>query len=402
MTHKPDMDSVPRGIGGKKPGGQGSPQTAMVVVALVALVSILAVVIASLSGGANPAQPMGEELAEAETEIGETGVSQPAPPVIEPAPGAQPEGVVSGAAESLETPELAGTATVATEDQRRAVLTSVQTLRTRGNMTQARTVLAEAVVDYPDDPTLRLAFAEFLIERGDAEAAAEQYEAAISVGSPDPAVSFAAGVASQASGDTSRALEHYWEAHRLDPTNPDYPLYRAQAEMSMGMLDEAVASLSMANRLEPDRAQVWGMMAEVALRQNYAEIALQHAGRARDLEPRTSAWSVLQARALTRAARPGEALAVLEELPRASRMEKSVLRAMGECLGMLRRPADAAALYVEASESMPSDPELAHDAAVWIDRAGDSAGAIMFAERAESLGHPGAGALLQRLRSDAG
>lgn len=391
MTKKTDLDSVPRGVnskplGGKGPGGAGSPSTAAITVTAVALVAIMAVVFAAVSGGGGSAVPSPNDE---ETEIASAETETDTPQQAEPA-------VAQAAPEAEQSPPA-----VATEEQIQAVLASVQTLRTGGNAQQARAVLQSAINDYPDDPTLRLAFAELLVEQGDFESAVEQYEAAIASGPEDAGVRFAAGVTAQRAGDTERALEHFWEAHRLNPTNPDYPLFRGQAELALGKLAEAQASLVLAQQLDPDRATVWGMLAEVALRQNKAELALQHAGRARDLEPRDATWAVLQARALNRAARPGEALLVLEELPAQTKRERAVLRAFGECFGLLRRPSDAAAMYVEASEMNPSDAEFAREAAVWIERSGDPAGAVMFAQRAADLGDEVAAQMLVRLRSEA-
>jgi hypothetical protein len=69
---------------------------------------------------------------------------------------------------------------------------------------------------------------------------------------------------------------------------------------------------------------------------------------------------------------------------------------------MLQRPGDAAAIFANAVEARPRHPELAFEAAVWYERAGDLANARAFAERASMLGSEPGRQMVERLSSAGG
>jgi hypothetical protein len=71
---------------------------------------------------------------------------------------------------------------------------------------------------------------------------------------------------------------------------------------------------------------------------------------------------------------------------------------MGECYGLLRKPADAASLYASMSDRFGDRGELALEAAQWYERAGDKSNAKKYAERASFLSVAGATELLDRLK----
>ncbi|MEL7474042.1 MAG: hypothetical protein AAGK04_12060, partial [Planctomycetota bacterium] len=66
--------------------------------------------------------------------------------------------------------------------------------------------------------------------------------------------------------------------------------------------------------------------------------------------------------------------------------EPVVLRTLAESYGLLRQPAEAAAVYVAAAESDPRNAEWAREAVLWYERAGDAKHAAEWATRAEMLG----------------
>ncbi|MEM1329529.1 MAG: tetratricopeptide repeat protein [Planctomycetota bacterium] len=277
------------------------------------------------------------------------------------------------------------------------LLTSAQEREAAGERSRAVAILRDGVRTYPGDRELRLAFAELLARDGNPEGAYEQLSSAIELGVTDAETQLAAGVMAAQAGRDDLAIEHLFAARTAEPENAEVALRLGIAQLRQGQLDEAQASLVLAGTIEPDRALVWGTLAEVALRANQPSLSAQHAKRARELDPDRLAWRLIGARALKRDTRPEEALDLLVGLPNEDRFRPEVIRLIGECLGMLGRPGEAAALYAEASERDPASVELAREAAIWIDRVGDPEGARIFAERAAAMGDEVAQDMLERL-----
>src|SRR5690606_9618151 len=115
-------------------------------------------------------------------------------------------------------------------------------------------------------------------------------------------------------GRPQLAVEHFSVAQAADATNPDYPLYLGQTQMTLGELNPAKANLVRAALLRDSDARPWGMLAEIALQENVTDIALQHITRARALEPSEPAWTVIEARALTRKGEADRALRLLRSM----------------------------------------------------------------------------------------
>lgn len=276
-------------------------------------------------------------------------------------------------------------------------LSSARTLLLQGETDRARAALSAAIIEYPDDQDLRVAYAETLLQSEQLPAAYEQFVAALSIGPRRPDLEFAAGTLAGRIGRPQLAMEHYSVAQAADPTNADYPLYLGQTQMSLGELGPAKANLVRACLLREDDPRPWGMLAEIALRENITDLALQHITRARALQPSEPAWKVIEARAHKRKGEAQQALKLLRSLSEKDRLTKPVIRLMAECHGMLREPDIAAALFAEAADMAPDDAELAYEAAVSLERIGDSARAGPYAERAVAGGVEGARELLDRI-----
>ena len=225
------------------------------------------------------------------------------------------------------------------------------------------------------------------------------YEKAIASGEPTHAIQLAAGTVASMLGNTPRAREHFEAAQQLDKTDWKAPLFLAQMQIKQGDSLEASKNLLLAVKLKPDSAAAWGSLADLELRENKISLAAQHVAKARDLEPDSTLWRVLDARILKRDNKPSEALEVLMGLDAAQRLEPGVLQTMGECLGLLSRPADAAVLYSDASDAQPSRGDLALAAAQWWERASQPANGLKYAQRAAEVGEEHAAELVARLKS---
>jgi Tfp pilus assembly protein PilF len=262
---------------------------------------------------------------------------------------------------------------------------------------KAEAVLISGVGRFPEDVPLRLALAEVLLHQGRGAEAYREYEAALAIGPNEPEVQFAAGTLASSLGRNDRAIEHYSMARSADTTDPRYPLFLAAVQHETGQTREAKVNFLHALHLDPQSATAAAALAQIALDENEREPALSYARRAREIEPRELAYLILEARALRRLGRAEEALGIAMALPDDELYQHGVLSLAGECLGLLQRPGDAARLYASAAESLPTDAEVAYQAALWHERAGDLDSAGSFASRAQMLGHPQAGEVVRRL-----
>jgi len=276
-----------------------------------------------------------------------------------------------------------------------AVLDAGERYLREGDAGKAAAVLSEGVRDYSQSQALRLSYAKVLVSLRRFAEAYEQYEKALAIGPREPGIEFAAGGVASEAGLRERALEHYAAAVAGEPGNARYAMFLGQAQMQAGDLPAATGSLLRATRLEPDLAIAWGTLAEVALRQNRSELAIQHIARARALEPNLLAWRIIEARARKRLGDPRGALMLLDGLDPPELYEPPVRRIMVEAYGMLGRTADAARYLGSAADADRTDGQLAYEAAVWARRAGDEGGSRELARRAVTLGNERARSLLE-------
>lgn len=262
---------------------------------------------------------------------------------------------------------------------------------------KAESVLRAAVAEHPDEMPLREALGEVLLQQDKREEALAQYEKLVEDGSPSADVAFTAGSLAAVLGEPARAAGHHERAQKIDPTNADYPVHLAQARIALGQIDEAKASLTRAAVLDEGRGLVWGMLAELALRENKLEMAAQHVGRARRLEPDVVAWRVIEARLLKRRGEAERALMLLGGLGEPDRWEGPVVKTMADCLGMLDRAGDAMSLYEVAIEKRPGVAEMRYEAALWAERLGRLDRALELAKQAAMMGEKRAAAMVERL-----
>ncbi|QYU69672.1 tetratricopeptide repeat protein [Leptolyngbya sp. 15MV] len=267
-----------------------------------------------------------------------------------------------------------------------------------GKWAQAEAILSTASGQFVDDQELRVAWAESLLAQRRHDEAYRQYEAALAIGPRKPALEFAAGQTASVAGLLDRAIEHFSMAQTLDPKNPAAPLMLGMVQRRTGQLDAAKASLLRAANMDPTNAFAWGTLADIALGENNLGLALQHVQRARELQPDSREWRLVEARVRARQGDPEAALMLLLPLDPSQRRDAPVVRLMAQCLGMLNRHEDAAALWLDAARADPASAELAYEAAIALQRAGDTSSARDLARDAQRLGHPAAAALVERLR----
>jgi tetratricopeptide (TPR) repeat protein len=279
------------------------------------------------------------------------------------------------------------------------IITAAGQFQQQGEPAKAEAILKQAVLEHPEHQRLRLTLSDFLVTQKRHEEAYEQITRALEIGPRDAAAEFQAGTLATMLNKLEDAADHYSFAQQSDPAKPETPLFLAQVQVRLGRLDAAKASLLRAGKLTPDRAIVWGTLAEIALRENNLVMARQHIAKARELEPRVTGWRLIEARTLNRDRQPEEALKLLLALDPVEQRDLPVLRLIGESYGLLQRPGEAAKRFVQASDALASDADLAFDAAQWLERAGDRTNAAVYATRAAALGKKEAGAMVTRLSS---
>ncbi|MEQ8769866.1 MAG: tetratricopeptide repeat protein [Phycisphaerales bacterium] len=268
-----------------------------------------------------------------------------------------------------------------------------------GNPAAAEAVLAEGVAQYPDDQQLRIELAELMVNAGRMREAYDQMIAALAIGPRTADLEFQSGTIAGSIGETELAVEHFVAAQTANPAEPKYALYLATAQSALGETEAAEANLVRVTVLDPGNAVAWGQLAELALRSNRSELAMQHARRARDADPGEPAWRLIEARAMKRAGQAEQALGVLLALDPDVLVRPEYAKTAAESLGMLGRTGEAAELYERAHAADDQNPQVAFDAALWAERAGNTDRALELARYAQRLGHEHAARVVERLTS---
>jgi len=126
--------------------------------------------------------------------------------------------------------------------------------------------LARAVEQSPDDPQARLAYARFLLDRGELVEAIRQYDAATRLDLTDPEplaysgwILALAGMSDPRAGTTDAGLERIDRAIAADPSYPDAHVFRGMTLLNTGDAAGAIPELERYLELAPDgplRAQV--------------------------------------------------------------------------------------------------------------------------------------------------
>ncbi len=279
-----------------------------------------------------------------------------------------------------------------------AVLDSARVYLKKGEPGKAQAILREAIEQDQYVQDLRTLYAEVLLGEGLVDEAYSQYLHAIAIGPVHAELHFAAGVVANKTGSHIKAEEHFWQAQSLAPSNPKHPIYLAQVQRNTGKVDEAKKSLIIAGKLDPNVAVVWGTLAGIALDENKLSVAAGHIRRARELEPSSLTWRLLEAKIIRRGNDPEAALTLLNALPERERLSnKALLEEIALCYGMLSKPEAPARLYGAAVEANPNDLDLLMHAAEWNKRAGQRDVALTYARRAHRLGHQEAQAFVDSL-----
>ncbi len=265
----------------------------------------------------------------------------------------------------------------------------------------AERVAASAVKDYPRDRDLRLRYAEVLQGLRRFEEAYAQYVQAINLGGSDPDIAYLAGLCANSAGMTAEALIHLDLARRGDPSEARYPLELGLVQFNAELFDEARASLTMAHTLNEDSDIAWGMLAQIALKNGDRRIAERYIARAREINPESLDWRVVEARAIA-FVDPEGAAELLDGLQPEALRRADVRNVLRGAYGAMGRFAEVAEIFAAGSDAEATNVDLALETADLYERAGNREKAIEYARRAAIVGGEDARGMLARLEDDGG
>lgn len=277
------------------------------------------------------------------------------------------------------------------------VLRASERYITEGRFSEAVILAHRARQRFPEDQRIRLQLARARTFAEQYELAVEEYLEALRIGPRDPGIHSELATVANKAGRLDLALEHFEVAAAKEPSNDRYLFYLAMVQLKSGQRDKCQATLLRALRVNPELAEAWGTLAELQFQDNNLSIASDQIARARELAPAEPRWRLVQARILIRQNKPEEAVNLLSGLPADLLRQKDYLRVLGEAYGLMGQPISAAALYGQARNWSPNDPELNYQEALWWERAGSIDQAIELARVAAQLGHPQGPGLLERL-----
>lgn len=281
-----------------------------------------------------------------------------------------------------------------------AVLKAARTYIGEQELGKAEAVLRRALEDRSDDALMRELLGDVLLQGDDEPAAMAQYAAVADRTNASAEALFKAGSLAAGMGEFERAVAYLGRATKAEPGNVEAAVQLANALLELNRVPEAKVELTRAVVLDEGAGMAWGMLAEIAVRENKLEMATQHIAKARTFEPGSIPWRVLEARVMRRMGEPEKSVMLLDGLRGETRFEPSVVAEMAASLGMLDRADDAMTIYRVAVRERPADGELRYEAAVWAERVGEIEEARELAQSAAMLGEARARDLLERLGED--
>ena len=284
-----------------------------------------------------------------------------------------------------ESPSGTPAAAVATSPAAEAAMRLADSSIASGDFPAAVATLEKAVASAPRQQALRLKLAEALIHQRQFDQAVTHMVEAIAIGPDAPALHFDLATVASAAGQLDLAIKHYEIAQARSPKDPRPPLYAAMVHLRRGDAAKARAQLVRAVALDDNLAEAWGTLADIELRENRVDLAMQHITRARTLQPEVASWKLVQARIQKRDNQPQAAAQLLMTLPDGERLTGPVLQTLSECFGLLSRPELAAEQYDLAYQRERSSENFARQAALWFRRAGNQSRADEFEAIASRL-----------------
>lgn len=228
-----------------------------------------------------------------------------------------------------------------------------------GELDKARDKALQAVELAPDSGEYRVLLGQVLIESGKYTSAQRELEAGLADNPDNPELPYYLGVALERQGKLDQALERYRQSHDLDHTNIAPVLAAAEVLAQLGQEGEALAMLEEAMHLADKDPAAYELAGRLALRCGEGAKAVRYIQKACTLNPRNAAYHELLAKAYFLNDNFGmcrRSLTVLRKME--DFQEQSwVLRMDGDCALAMNERAEADALYRQACELQPAQPD---------------------------------------------
>lgn len=165
------------------------------------------------------------------------------------------------------------------------ISTQVKAAISRGNLSEARTILEQAAKDHPENTGIRADLGSVIMAQGDYQKARDQFAGAIELTPGDPELLNQLGTACYKAGDHQSAEEAFQQALKLDPTNINARIKLAEMACLNSSYDEAINYYTQAVNDHPDKIELWIAMGQLALKTDRPDSARTSFQRALALDP---------------------------------------------------------------------------------------------------------------------
>lgn len=165
------------------------------------------------------------------------------------------------------------------------ISTQVKAAISRGNLSEARTILEQAAKDHPENTGIRADLGSVAMAQGDYQKARDHFASAIELAPGDPELHNQLGTACYKAGDHKRAEHAFQQALALDPTNLNARMSLAEMACLQGSYDEAINYYTQALNDHPGKIELWIAMGQLALKTDRPDSARTSFQRALALDP---------------------------------------------------------------------------------------------------------------------
>jgi len=240
---------------------------------------------------------------------------------------------------------------------------------------------AERIVEtYPQSPEVYRLVAEVHMARQQWAEAHMWLTRSLDADQQQPDVHLLAGTIAMRVDKFDEAARHFDAAMGLVPDDVQPRLFLATLQQHQGDDDKALRTLLEARQVDTHAPQVYLMIADIYANQRKWSLAVTNIKHAIDNTPPTdrdtrAMYNLRLARYLNKWNKPEEAMLIVDALPGSGLRDPLAMEQRAIALAMLRKHADAAAIFERAAAMHPFQPRLMVDAVRQYILAGNKAGA---------------------------
>ena len=231
-----------------------------------------------------------------------------------------------------------------------------------GQFDKAAHELRMAIQMYPEWAEYRLLEGRIHLETHRLEKAIASFEAALQLKPGYADAHYYSGIVYQRWSDDNRAYDEYMAAYEMDPESVGYLLAAAESMVALEQFDDAEDLLQEKLDYFEHNSAMRHLLAQIALLQGDAEVAVRLYGEARRLDPENDTLLEELVQAQYEAGAYGDcyrSVLQLQELSDPDRPDLMLLEA--RCLAFMDRLTEARSLYLALSRLRPTNAD------VWIE-----------------------------------